>query len=180
MALKIEVSADKYLYSFYKYLPTKYEASKQEWAVRQLIWDFKNGKGGFEVGKMVAEKIITQFGKRCKEMVFVCVPASNNEKNTKRYEIFSQTVCRMTGMRNGFSHLSIEGNRLAVHETKTGKSLKNTQIISFDETFFNGKDTLIFDDIITQGYSFSLFSQHLETMGANVLGGIFLGQTIAR
>ena len=57
MALKIEVSADKFLYSFYKYLPTKYEASKQEWAVRQLIWDFKNGKGGFEVGKMVAEKI---------------------------------------------------------------------------------------------------------------------------
>ena len=86
----------------------------------------------------------------------------------------------MTGMRNGFSHLSIEGNRLAVHETKTGKSLKNTQIISFDENFFNGKDTLIFDDIITQGYSFSLFSQHLETMGANILGGIFLGQTIAR
>ena len=117
MALKIEVSADKFLYSFYKYLPTKYEANKQEWAVRQLIWDFKNGIGGFEVGKMVAEKIITQFGKRCREMVFVCVPASNNEKNTKRYEIFSQTVCRMTGMRNGFSHLSIEGNRLAVHET---------------------------------------------------------------
>ena len=47
MPLKIEVSADKYLYSFYKYLPTKYEANRQEWAVRQLIWDFKNGKGGF-------------------------------------------------------------------------------------------------------------------------------------
>ena len=108
MALKIEVSADKFLYSFYKYLPTKYEANKQEWAVRQLIWDFKNGKGGFEVGKMVAEKIITQFGKRCKEMVFVCVPASNNERNTKRYEIFSQTVCRMTGMQNG--SIKMEGD----------------------------------------------------------------------
>ena len=30
----------KFMFSFFDYLPTKYEANKREWAIRKMIWDF--------------------------------------------------------------------------------------------------------------------------------------------
>ena len=35
---------EKPMFTFFDYLPTKYEANKDEWKVRKLIWDFKEGK----------------------------------------------------------------------------------------------------------------------------------------
>lgn len=46
------------------------------------------------------------------------------------------------------------------------------------ERFFKGKKCLVFDDILTQGHSYARFACALETLGAEVLGGYFLGKTI--
>ena len=35
----------------------------------------------------------------------------------------------------------------------------------------------VFDDIITTGSSYAVFANQLESFGANVLGGFFLGRT---
>ena len=48
----------------------------------------------------------------------------------------------------------------------------------FDKRFFKGKKCLVFDDILTQGHSYARFACALETLGAEVLGGYFLGKTI--
>lgn len=48
--------------TFFDYLPTKYEANKREWAVRKLVWDFKDGKRWQVVADMVAKRMRAQFG----------------------------------------------------------------------------------------------------------------------
>ena len=68
--------------------------------------------------------------------------------------------------------------RLAIHETKCSKNLENVQTIDFDTEFFNGKKVLVFDDILTKGFSYARFALQLEKFGAEILGGFFLGKTI--
>ena len=52
----------KFMVTFFDYLPTHYEASKREWAVRRMIWDFKDGKRSIKVAELVAKKMREQFG----------------------------------------------------------------------------------------------------------------------
>lgn len=125
----------KLMFSFFDYLPMKYEASPREWQVRKLIWDFKDGKRSLQVAELVARKIRETFGSMTEKIVFCCIPASSSEKNVKRYKEFSDEVCRLAGTVNAFDHISVEGERLAVHEYKGAKSVKGVQVISFEEAF---------------------------------------------
>lgn len=83
----------KFMFNFFDYLPTKYEANKREWAIRKMIWDFKDGKRSVSVAELVAKKIREQFGADCENVTFVCIPASSAEK--KRNQI--QGICRRSG-----------------------------------------------------------------------------------
>ena len=56
--------------------------------------------------------------------------------------------------------------------------MQDVEVINFDSSFFNGKRVLLFDDILTQGHSYARFACALEKLGAEVLGGYFLGKTI--
>jgi orotate phosphoribosyltransferase len=46
--------------------------------------------------------------------------------------------------------------------------------------FFNGKRVVLFDDVITRGFSYARFACELESFGAEVVGGYFLGRTLFR
>lgn len=168
----------KLMFSFYDYLPTKYEANKNEWKVRKLIWDFKDGKRSLKVAKLVAQQIRKQFGSTCDTLTFACVPASSPEANAMRYEEFAEEVCRLTGAQNAYKAIRVEGERFCIHETKCGKSIATANIIGFDKEFFNGKRVVVFDDVITRGFSYARFACELESFGAEVLGGYFLGRTL--
>ena len=168
----------KPMFSFFDYLPTKYDASKDEWKVRKLIWDFKQGKRSSKVAKLVASQIRKQFGSTCDTLTFACIPASSAEANALRYEEFAEEVCRLTGAQNAYKAIKVEGERLAIHETKCGKSITTVNTISFDKEFFNGKRVVLFDDVITRGFSYARFACELEYFGAEVLGGYFLGRTL--
>lgn len=170
----------KFMFSFFDYLPTKYEANKQEWKIRRMIWDFKDGKRSFVVAEMVAKKIRQQFGSETGRVVLACIPASNEAANVARYEAFSAEVCRLAGTVNAFHAITIEGERLAIHETKGSKEVTNVQVINFDKDFLRGKRVLVFDDILTQGFSYARFACALESYGAEVLGGYFLGRTLLK
>lgn len=170
----------KLMFSFFDYLPMKYEASPREWQVRKLIWDFKDGKRSLQVAELVARKIRETFGNMTEKIVFCCIPASSSEKNVKRYKEFSDEVCRLAGTVNAFDHISVEGERLAVHEYKGAKSVKGVQVISFEEAFFKGAQVLVFDDVVTRGFSYARFACALEAFGASVLGGFFLGRTLLK
>ncbi len=170
----------KFMFSFFDYLPTKYEATQKEWAIRQMIWDFKNGKRSQSVAEMVARKIRQQFGANTGNIVFACIPASNEPANKLRYETFSEEVCRLAGTVNAYKAITIEGERLAIHESKGSKFVNNVQVISFDKSFFKSKRVLVFDDIVTQGFSYARFACVIESFGAEVVGGCFLGRTLMK
>ena len=74
--------------------------------------------------------------------------------------------------------ITIEGERLAIHETRTSKRLQSVEVIRLDKDYFQGKYVLVFDDVLTQGHSYARFACELEKVGAEVLGGYFLGKTI--
>lgn len=169
----------KWMGYLYDYLPTKYkDISKRDWAVRRFVWNFKDGKQSMDAARLVARKLREQFGGACGEMTFVCIPASSGEKHEARYKAFSEEVCRLTGCRNAYQAVSLEGERLAVHEWKQKKSVHQCQIISFDNDFFKGQKVIVFDDIVTNGYSYARFACKLEALGAMVVGGLFLARTV--
>ena len=87
-------------------------------------------------------------------------------------------MCIRDRCRNAYKAITIEGGRLAIHETKAAKTVQTVEVIKFDKRFFKGKKCLVFDDILTQGHSYARFACALETLGAEVLGGYFLGKTI--
>ena len=170
----------KIMFSFFDYLPTKYEANKQEWRIRKMIWDFKDGKRSLKVAEMVAKRIREQFGAQTNEIVFACIPSSSENSNKTRYELFSKEVCRLSGTKNACPAIKISGERLAIHESKGSKTVQCVQVIDFNKKFFKGKKVLVFDDILTKGYSYARFACTLESYGAEVLGGYFLGKTLIK
>ena len=106
----------KLMFNFFNYLPTKYkQASQQDWAVRKLVWDFKNGKRSMTVAKLVAEKMVQLFGNEAKNLVFACIPQSSEQRNMVRYKIFSEEVCRPVGAVNAFAHIRSHCRTLYIH-----------------------------------------------------------------
>lgn len=170
----------KYMFSFFDYLPTRYKANQREWSIRKFIWGFKDGKFTHEAAEIVAKKLREVFGQQTQDIVFACIPASSARKNEIRYRQFSDEVCRLAGTGNAYQAISVEGSRLAIHETKSYKTVSEVETISFDKEFFRGKKVIVFDDVITQGYSYARFACALESLGAQVLGGLFLGRTLVR
>lgn len=170
----------KFMYTAFEYLPTRYKANAEQWKVREFIWAFKDGKEWARNGaaNIVASQIMKKYGNEIGDVIFACVPASSQQKNINRYMLFSELVCNSTGMKNAFDHITIEHDRLALHETERGKGIHEVSVLSFDKEFFKGKRVFIFDDIITRGFSYARFANHLESLGACVLGGIFLAKTI--
>lgn len=167
----------KPMISFFDYVPTKYEATAREKQIRSLIWDFKAGKRTKQVAKIVADKISEKFGSFSENIVFACIPASSADRTETRYHDFCEEVSRLCGCVNGYNAIHVDGSRMAIHETNKGKSVKNTEIITFDADFFNGARVIVFDDILTKGHSYARFATALENLGAEVLGGYFLGKT---
>lgn len=170
----------KFMVNFYEYLPVKYKAGYRDKLVRETVWKFKDGKLSLIVADIVAKRMQQQFGEDVKNITFVCIPASNAAKNEARYKVFSEEVARLTDCINAYNAITIEGGRLAVHETKGRKVVAETETINFDKDFFKGKKCLVFDDVLTLGHSYARFACALERMGAEVLGGYFLAKTVIK
>lgn len=50
-------------------------------------------------------------------------------------------------------------------------------LVSADPEFFANKNVILFDDLITTGETANEFAAELESVGANVLGAMFLART---
>lgn len=169
----------RFLVHFFDYVPArfKYIALPLETA-RQAIWDFKDGLHQTGVALHLTKLIKAKFGKNTKDITLVCIPASTAEKTETRYKEFSKLVCTMSRIENGYYHIAIEGDRIAVHEQGRSKRLHSEQVITFDEEYFYGRKVILFDDVITSGRSLHIFTSKLESMGAQVLGAYCMGKTL--
>lgn len=171
---------NKKIVSFLKYYPVRIKnVGLEQQIARKIVWEFKDGIAYEEVAQMTANHLKEMFGGQVGNIVFSCVPASSAEKNELRYKNFSARVCELSGAINGYPHVNVTGERLAVHEHRKDKekAISKVKVIDFDEGFFKDKDVLCFDDILTTGSSWATYGNQLEQLGANIVGGFFLGKT---
>lgn len=169
------------LVHYFDYVPARYKyISLPLESARNAIWDFKDGQHQSGVALHTAKLIKSTFGNEAKDITFVCIPASTPEKTELRYKEFAKLVCTMSGATNAYQHITIEGDRIAVHEQGRNKRLSNTQVIAFDEQFFQGRKCLLFDDVVTSGRSLSVFTAKLESIGAEVVGAFCMGKTLIK
>ena len=180
----------KYNYLF-NYYPTTcdFEATEEEWAHRRLIWTFKNDPDK-EISSERHEHALKVLIRRLffalqndfsgseymSYLTFVCIPASTKAKNEARYRDFSERLCNVTCMENGFDHIHIVKDGLSKNspDNTTGHSIQ--PIVKFDD-WFKDKYVLLFDDVITKGNTMLKYKAMLEKMGATVVGGYALGKT---
>lgn len=177
--IELQKQLDKPQTWFCKYFPVRIRnVGERELADRQLVFDFKDGRAYEEVARRTAAAMTERYGASCTDIVFSPVPASTREKNEIRYKAFCQRVCELTGAINGYEHVSVSGERLSIHENrKAEKEIRKVNIVEFDSAFFNGKLVVVFDDVISKGLSYATYAHQLESLGANVLGGLFLART---
>ena len=170
----------------FEYLKTNAprEATQSEWDNRNLIWAFKNdpnksnSKYSYEeaLGIIVPKytrKLKDTFGSMASDLTLVCIPASNETKNSRRWREFSSRVCSELNMWNGYSHISIESSASAKHLGGDGQ----TQL-AFDRSFFKDKQVVLCDDIKTSGKSLQRMRLQLESMGATVVCALTIGVTV--
>ena len=182
----IKGQEDKELSSFLRYYPTRIKNVGIDGVFdRQTIFDFKDGCNQPQVAQFVAKELVRKFGRKIGKVVFSCVPASSQERNEERNKAFSALVCKLSGAIDGFSHVKVNGERSAVHGTKMkkevrAKRLEERNTIEVDASFFKNKIVCVWDDVVTTGTSFCAYAAQLESAGAHVTNGIFLGKTSYR
>ena len=162
-------------YNFFTYVPKS--ISEQVYPstelVRKLIWNFKDGvnKNNY-VENIVITKLKSVFPYWRKKFTLVCIPASTEEKTMGRYLYFIRCVCQETGIQNGFDYVRITREGDAKH-----LGGENECDYECDETFFKGRNVIIFDDVLTQGHHLKTMKEKLEAAGAEVWAAFFLGKT---
>lgn len=172
-----------YLYNYYP-LTCNFSISPEEWNIRKIVWDFKNNpdKTSVEANRSALFYIINflmdflkiTFGKHLPELTLVCIPASTLVKNEARYKMFSELLCRFSGIANAYPQIQIIQDKIEKREGGTGIDFAN---IVFNENFFKNRNILLFDDVVTSGDSMKKFDLKMRELGANVVGGISIGKT---
>ena len=176
-------------FSLYFYYPIKcsWEASDEEWEIRNLIWDFKANphtpQSESEI-KSLHESALKEvlpnlkrviehfFGCKKTKLTLVCIPSSKRIVTERRYKDLSDQLCSETGMSNGYPYISVDSEGDAHHLGGTKQA-----VFSVDPNFFKNRYVIIFDDVITTGKSMERLKILLESVGANVIGGLSIGKT---
>lgn len=163
------------MFHFFRYVSSKNIRTSEDDFARQLVLSFKQGT--LEDVEWVAQ-IVALYLRSCKlcgkRYTFVCVPASSEESNEKRYSHFVSEVCRLTRMNNGYGLVNVCSTRKPVHKGGQ-RDVKNYTI---DESVA-GRKVVLFDDVYTTGKTWTTFATSLESLGADVVQGLFLAETSA-
>lgn len=161
-------------YSFLVYyVPKRLDeyVSDESLFYQKRIWNFKDGiNQQFFLDEV--KKVFAQEFEHPEEMTLVCIPASSNYSNNRRYGWFSESLCASLGMHNGFEHIEIVREKEPKH---CGGS--DSGEYEIDASFFNGKKVILFDDVVTRGTSMREFAKFLEQAGASVECCFSIGRT---
>lgn len=164
-------------YAFLPYYPKRFTVSTELDSYRKVVYDFKNGKTGANVGQAMARMVnegLKHFHPSMPNNWWLCiVPASTERKTQIRFSNFCTHFCKNTGFNNGYNLIYNTGDREAWHITNERRDV--LECIDFYNIY--GKNILLFDDIMTTGRSFKKISEALLERGAHEVVGLFLGQT---
>jgi len=168
----------KYLY--YYFPASRKDGTEEEWNIREYIYDFREGCGEAApqqddapnlVRHEVEQLLVKTFGEQIRNLTFVCMPCSSDERYVARYKWFCKTLCDNTGMENGFDHIIVIGKTKPSHLGGT-----ETEVVAYDNDWFKGKVVLLFDDILNKGNHIRRYKRRLEEEGATVIGALFLAR----
>ena len=176
-------------FSLYYYYPTtcSWDASEDEWEIRNLVWDFKanpnrpqsiteiinrHQRSTNRVVPDIKRVLRRYFGSDVSQLTLVCIPSSKRIVTERRYKNFSTRLCNETGMANGYSYVYVVEEGEAAH---LGGGVQAR--FSIDSSFFKERYVILFDDVITSGKSMERFKRLLESAGASVIAGLSIGKT---
>ena len=164
-------------YAIMSYIPQRYmrRADFDTQDTMRHILDFKAGRryatkwAADLVARTLAPMDLTN-------TIIVCIPASCEQTNKRRYKRFSATVCAKCKAINGFEHIQVVGKREKVHISRKHdkQTASNVQI---DANYFNGKRVLLIDDICTTCATANAFIEQMQKAGADVRMTLFLAKT---
>ena len=138
-----------------------FELSAEEWEKRALIVNFKGNS---------EKEGATNSLPTLSQLTLVCLPASTRKHTERRFRKFSEQVCAATGMQNAYNAFSFT--------TTKDEDGDEVDTLHIDETFFQRKQVILFDDIIASGGSIVRFAEKLEKSGAKVIAALALGKKI--
>lgn len=165
-------------FALYDYIPKRRirRASFEEIDLTRRILDFKDGRR--YASRWAARAVNCALSAtNLKETVIVCIPASCQRTHVRRYRRFSSELCRLSGAANGFEHVRVDGKRRKVHMGHNREEADTAGNIRIDDTFFQGKKVVVFDDICTTCRTANAFIDRMKAAGADVRMTIFLAKT---
>lgn len=145
--------------------------------IRNIAWDFKEGKDQnwplILVEQTIKNKLPSLPITNRDNLTLVCPPASKISTNNQRFLRFTYDLCHSLKMQNGFDHIKIINEKEPKHQYNTPAGAKTTwdmaQDLEFTPGFFEGKDVILFDDIVTTGDTMRDFIKKMKELGANPL-----------
>lgn len=149
---------------------------------RHLVWDFKAAPWTSEnkhrnamiiFGTAIFQLLNEAFGELLSELTFACVPASCQQSYQRRFMTFANVLCQALPMADGTGAVSYLQDGEASH---LGGSLKCEYVL--DASFWEGRQVLLFDDIIKSGETMTDMKLRLEHAGAHVVAGLTLGRSV--
>lgn len=192
MVSKVKTYILGYEYNYiFDYYPTKYfsldkkkssfQTSFFEDKVTKMILEYKkDGSHSYFFGDFIID-ILKEQNLEYKNLIFLPVPCSNASKYSIRYKTISEYICTKLKMENGYDYLTLNRSCLEAkngeRDRKEYKSLLKAKIPSCK---FEGKDILLFDDVLTTGTTIEVIAEFLETYKVKSIRVITLGKTYDR
>ena len=180
------INKDKSIDTYYAYLFDYYSRygidnaahSSQDLRNRKKILDFKKGKKDSDVVNKISKLLNTYFtADDLKDIILLPIPTSTNYKDRIRFKDFVKDVSDRTGIVNGYDLIKSTVDRPATHDRFNGSKYFSAADLKLSN-YLIGRNVVLFDDIITTGNQFRQITNKVNSFGADVLMGIFLGQTV--
>lgn len=154
-------------FSLYYYPVNKYGYGHNQ----NLTFDFKNGEFCEDNSKILSYYLLKLFGKSLKKdedleflktVTILPVPASNSERNTKRFKKLFELISEKIGVQNGFECVKVTENIEQKHLQDSNHRVdKENFKVCFDKIKKPYRIVLI-DDVITKGHAMRNLKRQLE------------------
>ena len=137
------------LHWIWDYLPTRYEASEQEWRVRRMVWNFKDGQSDPEIIEKLAQIIEGIAGGNKQNYVVCFIPASSESKTILRYANVAIQLERKTGVTTTIDAIT----RTSETTPNCCRAASDRQVdpateFNFSSSYFRGKKVILIDDVV--------------------------------
>lgn len=155
---------------FFEYVPNAYinlcVDKAQQMANNRFVYDFKAGekKAAHLCAEWLVRYLTKQYSSILEDFVVVFAPCSTQWKYNKRFGYLA-AILNAAGIATANEHVHIFGERKPTHNG--GSHFVNEDIyhVSLDGEYFNGKQVILFDDLLTSGKTIEDFRSKLEAAG---------------